>query len=249
MTSMAEVEQSEQNLENKVSKKNKNRKPKPWDDDPNIDDWKIEKFDPAWNPTGMLEVSSFSRYFPQHREKYLEESWPIVESALKQHGVSCMLNLVKGFMTVSTTKETRDPYIIVKARDLIRLLARSVPAPQAIKILEDEMLYDIINIKIFVRNKERFARRRDQLIGPNSYTLKELERLTNCYILVEGSTVAVMGSFKGIRPVRKTVEECMENILHPKCNIMILKMIKELEKDPALAIGNWDRFLPRFKRK
>lgn len=47
--------------------KGKHDKPKPWDEDPNIDHWKIEKFDPSWNEGGMLEVSSFSTLFPQYR--------------------------------------------------------------------------------------------------------------------------------------------------------------------------------------
>lgn len=47
--------------------KGKHDKPKPWDDDPNIDRWKVEKFDPSWNEGGLLEVSSFSTLFPQYR--------------------------------------------------------------------------------------------------------------------------------------------------------------------------------------
>ncbi|XP_038888683.1 KRR1 small subunit processome component homolog [Benincasa hispida] len=242
---MEDIEQQQ----NKTKHKGKHDKPKPWDEDPNIDRWKVEKFDPSWNEGGMLEVSSFSTLFPVYREKYLRETWPVVKSALKEFGIVCELNLIEGSMTVSTTRKTRDPYIIVKARDLIKLLSRSVPAPQAIKILDDEMQCDIIKIGNLVRKKERFVKRRRLLVGPNSSTLKALEILTGCYILVQGNTVAAMGSFKGLKQVRRVVEECMMNKMHPVYNIKILMMKKELANDPALANENWDRFLPKFKKK
>ncbi|KAF3433351.1 hypothetical protein FNV43_RR24453 [Rhamnella rubrinervis] len=182
-------------------------KPKPWDQDPNGDRWEVEKFDPSWNEGGMVDVTSFSTLFPEYRGKYLQDAWPSVKSALKEFGISCELNL------------TRDPSIIVKARDLIKLLARSVPAPRAIKVLNDDMQCDIIKIGNLVRNKEKFVKRRRHLIGANSSTLKALEMLTGFYILVQGNTVAAMGSFKGLKQVRKIVEDCIQNHMHPVFHI------------------------------
>ncbi|XP_044976862.1 KRR1 small subunit processome component homolog [Hordeum vulgare subsp. vulgare] len=230
-------------------RKGKHEKEKPWDDDPTIDRWTVEKFDPSWNEGGLLEVSSFSTLFPQYREKYLQETWPIVKGALKEFGVSCELNLVEGSMTVTTTRKTKDPYIILKARDLIKLLSRSVPAPQAIKVLNDEMNCDIIKIGSIIRNKERFVKRRERLLGPNLSTLKAIEILTGCYILVQGNTVAAMGSFKGLKQVRRIVEDCIKNIKHPVYHIKELLIKRELAKNPALATESWDRFLPNFKKK
>lgn len=247
---------------------------KPWDTD-DIDKWKvcsrtlivatfffisnhmliitsatqIDEFKPEDNIGGTFsEESSFSVLFPKYRETYLKASWPLITRSLEKLGIACTLDLVEGSMTVKTTRKTYDPAAILKSRDLIKLLSRSVPAPQAIKIMQDDMACDVIKVRGLVRNKERFVKRRQRILGPNGSTLKALELLTGCYILVQGNTVSCMGGYKGLKEVRRVIEDCMANI-HPIYHIKELMIKRELAKDPDLVNENWERFLPHFKSR
>lgn len=120
------------------------------------DGWKEPSFSRDDNPHGLLEESSFATLFPKYREAYLKECWPLVEKSLadvvspfgltdcrgsRLSGIwSCLtfqhikasLDLIEGSVTVCTTRRTFDPYAIIRARDLVKLLARSVPFEQVI---------------------------------------------------------------------------------------------------------------------
>lgn len=168
------------------------------------DAWKIAPppFKPGDMKHPLAEESSFATLFPKYREQYLKQCWPLVQHKMNEYGITAELDLIEGSMTVKTSKKTWDPTMVLKARDLIKLLSRSVPFEQAARVMEDENGSDIIKIGSMVRNKDKFVKRRQRLIGPNGCTLKSIELLTGCYVLVQGNTVSALGPYRGLIEVR-----------------------------------------------
>eukprot|EP00484_Ammonia_sp_Unknown_P025629 CAMPEP_0197031540 /NCGR_PEP_ID=MMETSP1384-20130603/10520_1 /TAXON_ID=29189 /ORGANISM="Ammonia sp." /LENGTH=448 /DNA_ID=CAMNT_0042461081 /DNA_START=23 /DNA_END=1369 /DNA_ORIENTATION=- len=196
-----------------------------------------------------LVRSTFATRYPEAREPYVRMMFDKMSKFVKKFGIELEAVYQQCSLVVSTTSRTWDPYAVIKARDMIRLIARYVPFEHAAKVMQDGVFSDIIEIgkTNVARNELRFIRRRARLIGPNGVTLKAIELLTKCYVLVYGKTICVIGEIKGVRQVRHIVMECMKN-KHPIYELKRLMVQQELKDNPELSKESWDRFLPKFNR-
>ncbi|KAL3313585.1 hypothetical protein Ciccas_007811 [Cichlidogyrus casuarinus] len=210
--------------------------------------WKEPEFKPEDNPHGRLfSPTEFVVLFPAYREKYLSEIWSALQKILLERHIKAELNLTKSVMTVRTTPKTYDPFIIIKARDMIKMLARSVPLEKAMTLLENDMFGEIIDIKL--TNKEKFIKRRNRLIGEDGDTLKAIELATGCFVLVQGKTVSAIGDYRGVHTVHGIVSDCMYNNIHPVNSLKRAIIIKKLSADPSKKDQSYERFLPKIKKK
>lgn len=195
----------------------------------------------------FTEVSSEEVMFPKHREKYFSQTEKYIARALEAKKLSCLVDLEKKTVEVSTNSRTRDPFIFIKGVDFVKLVCRGMCVEEAMKVLEDGYFCEVIDIKTLVKTEDVFEKRRDRLIGPKEATLKAIQILTKCHVVVHGKTVSVVGGFRGVEEVKSIVVDCMNNI-HPVYQIKKLVEKRKLEGDGSKASEDWDRFLPKIKK-
>uniref|UniRef100_A0A915EMI7 KRR-R motif-containing protein 1 n=1 Tax=Ditylenchus dipsaci TaxID=166011 RepID=A0A915EMI7_9BILA len=99
--------------------------------------WNISTFNQEDNPTGL--------------RKYIREVWPLLKKSFADHHLKCDLDVLEGTMTVRTSRKTFDPFILFKARDVIKLIARSVPYEHAIRVLDDDVFCDLVRMALPLR--------------------------------------------------------------------------------------------------
>jgi ribosomal RNA assembly protein len=86
-----------------------------------------------------------------------------------------------------------DPVMALKARDIVRAIARGFSEERAFRLLGDDAYLEVLDIKDFAHSKNRLAQIRARLIGARGKTRRLLEELTGVDVSVSGHTVSLIG--------------------------------------------------------
>mgnify|MGYP003689250639 FL=1 len=100
-----------------------------------------------------------------------------------------------------------DPIKALKFPDVIKAVGRGMAPKAAIRLLEDENFFEMVDLKDFVGKRSHQQRRiRARIIGSQGKVRRLIENLTDVEVTIYKSTVVLVGDAEGIGLARQAVE-------------------------------------------
>ena len=133
----------------------------------------------------------------------------------RQTRTSIEVDSETGEVTIKATPQTNDPILVLKARDIVRAIGRGFSPERAMWLLDEDKMLDVINLKEYVgSSKKALTRVKGRIIGRDGKTRRIIEETTDTLISVYGHTVAIIGSYEGLRVAREAIEMLLKGARH-----------------------------------
>ena len=127
---------------------------------------------------------------------------------------------------------TFDPLMMMKLPDVIKAIGRGMNPKKAMSLLDDEMLFELIELKSFVGKKANQQRRiRSRIIGSEGKIRKRIEALTNCEITVYGGTIVIIGDDLGLPMASDAIKSLLNGAEHGP----VLKKLEVVRKKQRIS--------------
>lgn len=102
---------------------------------------------------------------------------------------------------------TYDPVKAMKLPDVIKAIGRGMAPKAAIRLLDDNHFFEMVDLRNFVGKRSNQQRRiRSRIIGSQGKVRKLIENLTDTEITIYKSTVVIIGEQEGLFAARQAIE-------------------------------------------
>ncbi len=104
---------------------------------------------------------------------------------------------------------------LLKAQSIVRAIAYGFSPERAFRLLEDDQVLEVIDVKQYVGDKPNHIKRvLGRIIGENGKTRRILEEMTGAYISVYETYVAIIASYEVNNVVKRAIEMLIEGRAH-----------------------------------
>lgn len=135
-----------------------------------------------------------------------------------------------GSVSISPQENTEDPLAVWKARYILKAVGRGFSPKIALKLTDDEMILDIINLPDFVgKSKKAILRQKGRIIGKDGRTRDIITDMTGVDVSVYGKTVSLIGHMERIQVAKEAVEMILHGARHKSVYGFLEKKNREIK--------------------
>ncbi len=141
--------------------------------------------------------------------------------------------------TVVIEPETQyvPPINLLKAREVVRAIGLGFSPEKAFKLLEDDYVLVVIDLKQYVGDSpNHLSRVKGRIIGEKGKARKTIEEMTNTFISVYDTYVAIIGDYESATIAREAIEMLIQGRQHSTVYRYLDKMVYGLKKRRMLSL-------------
>ncbi|MFW9923372.1 MAG: pre-rRNA-processing protein PNO1 [Candidatus Thorarchaeota archaeon] len=130
-------------------------------------------------------------------------------------GVNVEIDSETGDVTITVKKGVEDPFLAIKARDIVHAIGRGFNPETSFHLLDEDIYLEIINLKVIIGdNPNKIERFRGRIIGRDGRAKKVIEETTRVSVSVYGNTVALIGSYERLRVAKEAIHMILDGSKH-----------------------------------
>ena len=162
-----------------------------------------------------------------------------IEERLK---VNLEINSKTGDVKI-TAVEKKDPSYLFKAKDLITAIGRGFSPENAYRLLDDENILEIIDLRdIFGRSQSDIVRVKGRIIGKEGKARRIIEEMSGALLSIYGHTVAIIGSIEQVEMAREAVRMLIKGSQHST----VYKFLQRKRREMKLrSLMLWEAETPK----
>jgi ribosomal RNA assembly protein len=155
---------------------------------------------------------------------YLNKNPELLKEAKEITGTEVILNKENLNAVIISKGRGSD---VVKMRDFLISLTLGVDEFDAKKLLTDEYMLYLIDLKTIIDSKEDISRILARIIGEEGKIKKRISEATGCSLYISDSKIALIGSYDEIEYAKNAIQIIIDGSPHARLFKYLEKVIRE----------------------
>ena len=158
-------------------------------------------------------------------------------------GVRISIDTENSMVIIEPEVEGVPPVNVMKAGEIVKAIAYGFPPDKAMRLAEEDQILVVVDLKQLVGDSPSHLKRvKARIIGEKGRARKTIEQMTDTYINVGDTVVAIIGDYERAMAAKRAIEMLVEGRMHSTVYRYLERELREIKRREQLRLWAKDEF-------